>query len=158
MELRGDEGLSTIRRPIRHPLTSRRSSRYGRGARTAESPPHCILAHLIAFDRMRDADPDLSSADPLILVCLDDQPATVLGHFLKDKALVVGGLVVPADAQVDRCANAIGCSFLSPAITMNLRRNDITYSEIVELSVWEWALCARRFVGEGTAVRISLHL
>ena len=30
------------------------------------------------------------------------------GHLLKDKALVVGGLVVAADSQVDRGADAIG--------------------------------------------------
>ena len=56
--------------------------------------------------------PTLGTTDALILVGLDDQSATMLRHPCQDQPLILGGLIITADPQVDRRANAIGVHFL----------------------------------------------
>jgi hypothetical protein len=43
----------------------------------------------------------LGSADALVLIGLDDRPATVLGNPRQDEPLILRGLIVTADAEVD---------------------------------------------------------
>jgi hypothetical protein len=52
--------------------------------------------------------PALCATDPLILVGLDDQPATVFGHLRQHEPLILSGLVVAANAQIDRSAIRMG--------------------------------------------------
>ena len=59
-------------------------------------------------------------------------------HPCQDEPLILGGLIVTADPQVDRRANAIGAHSSSS----ELHRNDNTDPRFVELSVG-WAMCCR---------------
>jgi hypothetical protein len=67
--------------------------------------PHRILQHRVECGTLI---PPLGTADALVLVRLDYQPATMLRHPCQDEPLVLSGLIVAADPQVDRCPNAIG--------------------------------------------------
>ena len=81
--------------------------------------PHRILEHRV---ECRTLIPTLCAADALVLVGLDDQPATMPCHPCQDEPLVLSGLIVTADPQVDRRANAIGVHSSSS----ELYRNDTT--------------------------------
>jgi hypothetical protein len=52
--------------------------------------------------------PPFGTTDSLILIGLHDRPATVLCHPRKDEALILCGLIVAADPQVNACASASG--------------------------------------------------
>jgi hypothetical protein len=73
-----------------------------------EPSPYRVLEHLVECGALI---PTFGSADSLILVGLDDQPATVFGHLLQHEPLILSALVVTAHAQVDRRANAIGLHY-----------------------------------------------
>ena len=66
---------------------------------------HRIFQHLI---KGRALVPPFGSAETLVFVGLDDQPATMICHPLKNEPLVFRGLVVAAHAQIDRGAHATG--------------------------------------------------
>jgi hypothetical protein len=70
-----------------------------------EPSPYRVLEHRV---ECRTLIPTFGSADPLILVGLNDHPSTVSGNLLKDEPLVPSCLVITAHAQVDRCADTIG--------------------------------------------------
>ena len=59
--------------------------------------PHGVLEHGVERRTLISA---FGATDPLILVFLDNHPATMIGHPLKDEPLVLGGLIVAADAQI----------------------------------------------------------
>ena len=102
--------------------------------------PHRILQHRVECGTLI---PAFGTADALILVGLDDQPATMLCHPCQDEPLVLSGLIVTADPQVDRRANAIGVHSSSS----ELYRNDTTDPKFVEQFVWDgcyarWSLAS----------------
>jgi hypothetical protein len=104
-----------------------------------EPPPHRVLEHPI---ERRSLVSTLGSADTLVFVGLDDYPATVFCDLDQDEPLVICCLIVTADAQVGCSANALG-AHSSDHPRYGTIRNDTIYPEIVELSAWEWSLCAR---------------
>ena len=90
--------------------------------------PHRILQHRVECGTLI---PAFGTTDALVLVGLDDQPATMLRHPCQDEPLILSGLIVTADPQVDRRANAIGVHSSSS----ELYRNDTTDPRFVELFV-----------------------
>jgi hypothetical protein len=70
-----------------------------------EPSPYRVFEHLVECGTLI---PTFGSAEPLILVSLDNQPATVFGHLRQHEPLIRSGLVVAAHAHVNRRANPIG--------------------------------------------------
>ena len=106
----GDEGISGTRGRDKRPgldalLKGVARREFDIVAQDIEPSPHRVLEHRVKCGPLI---PAFRATDPLILVGLDDQPATVLGHLRQHEPLILSGLVVTAHAQVDRCANAIG--------------------------------------------------
>ena len=106
-----------------------------------EPPPYRVLEHHVECGALI---PTFGSADSVILVGLDNRPATVLGYLLKDEPLILSGLVVAAHAKVDRSASAIGAHLLRLATSKKLCRNDTMDRDFVERCAWEWAPCGSR--------------
>ena len=70
-----------------------------------EPPPHRILEHLVKCGTLI---PAFGATDPLVFVGVNDLPAAMSGNPRQNEALVFRGLIIAADAQIDRRANAIG--------------------------------------------------
>jgi hypothetical protein len=96
--------------------------------------PHRVLQHCVECLPLIAT---LGTTDALVLVGLDDQPATVLCHPCQDEPLILSGLVVTADPQVYRRANAVG-AHSSPS---ELYRNDTTDPEFVKQFVRDGSQC-----------------
>jgi hypothetical protein len=63
--------------------------------------PRRILQHRVEG---RSLIPAFGTTDALVLVGLDDQPTTLLRHPCQDQPLILGGLIVAADPEIDRRA------------------------------------------------------
>ena len=70
--------------------------------------PHGILQHCVEGGTLI---PTHCAADALVLVGLDNRPTTMLCHPCQDQPLILSGLIVTADPQVNRRPNAIGFIF-----------------------------------------------
>jgi hypothetical protein len=64
-----------------------------------EGSPHRLLEHSV---KGRTLIPALGPADALVFVVLDNHPSTVFRHPSQDEPLVLGGLIVAADTEIDR--------------------------------------------------------
>jgi hypothetical protein len=93
--------------------------------------PHGILQHHV---ERRPLFPAFGTTDALVLVGLDDQPAAMPCQPCRDEPLILGGLIIASDSQVDRRANAIGVH----SLPSELYRNDTTDPRFVELFVRNW--------------------
>jgi hypothetical protein len=67
--------------------------------------PYSILQHCVECGTLF---PAFCTTDAVVLVGLDDQPVAMSCHSCQDEPLILSGLIVTADPQVDRRAKAIG--------------------------------------------------
>ena len=99
-----------------------------------ERSPYCVFEHRVECWALI---PTFGSADALILVCLDDQPATVSSHLLKDEPLVFGRLVDAAgvalysDQQAIDSTTPMGRAMIQMASVFGEQERQIIRSRVL---------------------------